>query len=152
MPNLYYCFQGCINISKNLWTIFIVWIIRKWFDYFCFSSGPGTLKRQFVTVGGPVQFSFPRFQNPTLSSYQASDIDAKFEQYFGSNHYILEEQRKLIQWQTEVLQEQLQLLRKPNAERSAEMDITAPADKKGKWLASSSSSSSNSDRENCESM
>lgn len=118
------------------------------------TSGPSTLKPQFATVGGPAEFSFPQFPKPTPSSSQASDIDVKFEQYFGSNRYIsdsqLEEQRKLIQRQIEVLQEQLKLLQKPNAERSAEMDQTAPADKKGKGLASSSSStssSSNSDRE-----
>lgn len=117
------------------------------------TSGPSTLKPQFATVGGPAEFSFPQFPKPTPSSSQASDIDVKFEQYFGSNRYIsdsqLEEQRKLIQRQIEVLQEQLLLLQKPNAERSAEMDQTAPADKKGKGLASSSStsSSSNSDRE-----
>ncbi|KAK1366355.1 E3 ubiquitin-protein ligase synoviolin [Heracleum sosnowskyi] len=115
------------------------------------SSGPNTLKPQFATVGEPAEFSFPQFPKPTHSSSQASDIDVKFEQYFGSNRYIsdsqLEEQRKLIQRQIEVLQEQLQLLQKPNADRSAEMDQTAPADKKGKGLASSSSSSSNSDRE-----
>lgn len=87
------------------------------------SSGPNTLKPQFATVGGPAEFSFPQFPKPTLSSYQASDIDVKFEQYFGSNRNIsdsqLEEQSKLIQRQIEVLQEQLQLLQKPNAERSA---------------------------------
>ncbi|KAL1813637.1 hypothetical protein ACET3Z_023702 [Daucus carota] len=110
------------------------------------TSGHNTLKPQFATVGGPADFSF---QKPTISSYQASDIDVKFEQYFGSNisDSQLEGQRKLIQRQIEVLQEQLQLLQKPNAEKSTEMDQTTAADKKGKGLASSSSSSSDSDRE-----
>lgn len=70
------------------------------------TSGPSTLKPQFATVGGPAEFSFPQFPKPTPSSSQASDIDVKFEQYFGSNRYIsdsqLEEQRKLIQRQIEV--------------------------------------------------
>ena len=64
-------------------------------------SGHNTLKPQFATVGGPADFSF---QKPTISSYQASDIDVKFEQYFGSNisDSQLEGQRKLIQRQIEV--------------------------------------------------
>lgn len=70
------------------------------------SSGPNTLKPQFATVGGPAEFSFPQFPKPSVSSSQAFDIDAKFEQYFGSNRYIsdsqMEEQRKLIQRQIEV--------------------------------------------------
>lgn len=115
------------------------------------ASGHNTQKPQFATAGGPAEFSFAQFPKSTLSPSQAPDIDVNFEQYFGSNRYIsdsqLEGQRKLIQRQIEVLQEQLQLLQKPNAERSAEMDQTSASDKKGKGLASSSSSSSNSDRE-----
>ncbi|KAA8540138.1 hypothetical protein F0562_026830 [Nyssa sinensis] len=101
-------------------------------------------QHQFAVPGGPGNSPFPQLQHCAFVPFQAPGANVNYGERLGDNPNIsdpqLEAQKKFLQQQIEVLQNQLQLLKKPKAEKSIDLDPTAPSDSKGKSVASSSSS------------
>ncbi|GAV77851.1 zf-RING_2 domain-containing protein [Cephalotus follicularis] len=100
--------------------------------------------QQSAFTGGPANISFPQFPHPVFVPFHSCDVNVNYGERSGSNHNIppsqLEAQKKFLQQQIEVLQNQLQLLQKPKAEESVGMGLSVSSDNKGKAVASSSSS------------
>lgn len=99
------------------------------------SSGQ-TQQHQFATIGGPSNFSFSQLPQSPFIPFQTPGLNVNHAQNLVSNPNIpdsqLEGQRKFIQQQIEVLQDQLQLLRRSNAEKDVDTSRTEASDIKGK--------------------
>lgn len=99
------------------------------------SSGQ-TQQHQFATIGGPSNFSFSQLPQSPFIPFQTPGLNVNHAQNLVSNPNIpdsqLEGQRKFIQQQIEVLQDQLQLLQRSNAEKDVDTSRTEASDIKGK--------------------
>ncbi|KAI4295302.1 hypothetical protein L6164_035363 [Bauhinia variegata] len=94
--------------------------------------------------GGPSSMSFPPMGNCIFLPSQTRGANLNYGEGFGNDPNMpsshLEAQRKLIQYQIEILQNQLQLLQKTKAEGRSD-EGTSLSDSKGKSIASTSSAS-----------
>ncbi|KAH9783990.1 ERAD-associated E3 ubiquitin-protein ligase HRD1A [Citrus sinensis] len=104
--------------------------------------------QQFVNPGGSATFSFPQFPQSVFVPFQTPDANLIGGERLPSTQNTpvsqLEAQRKFIENQIEVLQNQLQLLQKSKPEGNVEINSTASSGGKGKAVASSSVSASDS--------
>uniref|UniRef100_A0A5B6ZID2 RING-type E3 ubiquitin transferase n=1 Tax=Davidia involucrata TaxID=16924 RepID=A0A5B6ZID2_DAVIN len=100
-------------------------------------------QHQFAIPGGPLNLPLSKLPHGAFVPFQVPGANLNYGERLGGNPNVsdpqLEVQKKFLQHQIEVLQNQLQLLKKPNAEKSMDMGPTAPSDSKGKTVASSSS-------------
>ncbi|GAY48845.1 hypothetical protein CUMW_114810 [Citrus unshiu] len=106
--------------------------------------------QQFVNPGGSATFSFPQFPQSVFVPFQTPDANLIGGERLPSTQNTpvsqLEAQRKFIENQIEVLQNQLQLLQKSKPEGNVETNSTASSGGKGKAVASSSVSASDTGR------
>ncbi|KAH9727975.1 ERAD-associated E3 ubiquitin-protein ligase HRD1A [Citrus sinensis] len=106
--------------------------------------------QQFVNPGGSATFSFPQFPQSVFVPFQTPDANLIGGERLPSTQNTpvsqLEAQRKFIENQIEVLQNQLQLLQKSKPEGNVETNSTVSSGGKGKAVASSSVSASDTGR------
>lgn len=104
--------------------------------------------QQFVNPAGSATFSFPQFPQSVFVPFQTADTNLIHGETLPSSQNTpisqLEAQRKFIENQIEVLQNQLQLLQKSKPEGNVETNSTMSSGGKGKAVASSSISASDS--------
>lgn len=104
--------------------------------------------QQFVNPGGSATFSFPQFPQSVFVPFQTPVTNLIHGERLPSSQNTpisqLEAQRKFIENQIEVLQNQLQLLQKSKPEGNVETNSTMSSGGKGKAVASSSVSASDS--------
>ncbi|KAB1205531.1 E3 ubiquitin-protein ligase synoviolin [Morella rubra] len=115
-------------------------------------SSVGQSQQQFAISGGPANLSVPQFPHCVFVPFQAPAINATYGERFGSNPNIpdtqLDTQKKFLRHQIvflllmQVLQNQLQLLEKPEVGENTYTSPPTSSDSKGKSVGSTSASAS----------
>ncbi|XP_020412123.1 ERAD-associated E3 ubiquitin-protein ligase HRD1B isoform X1 [Prunus persica] len=112
------------------------------------TESSGVLHPQLATPGGPSNLSSPQFPHYMFVPFEVPDV--AYEERLGGDPNItasqLEAQKKFLQHQIEILQNQLKTLQKPKPKESMDTGPSASLDGKGKNVESSSSSVSDCGR------
>ncbi|KAL6291809.1 hypothetical protein ACE6H2_009319 [Prunus campanulata] len=114
------------------------------------TGSSGVSHPQLVTPGGPSNLSSPQFPHYMFVPFEVPGANVAYEERLGGDPNItasqLEAQKKFLQHQIEILQNQLQTLQKPKPKESMDTGPSASSDGKGKNVESSSSSVSDCGR------
>ncbi|XP_020421447.1 uncharacterized protein LOC109949734 [Prunus persica] len=114
------------------------------------TESSGVSHPQLATPGGPSNLSSPQFPHYMFVPFEVPGANVAYGERLGGDPNItasqLEAQKKFLQHQIEILQNQLQTLQKPKLKESMDTGPSASSDGKGKNVESSSSSVSDCGR------